>query len=70
MKYQQSFQEFHLNINENTESRIKYDKINCIRLKMNELRKKLSTEKEPKKKRKLQLRIQICELKISILQIK
>lgn len=70
MKHKLTFHEFNKSVNENIVARIKYDKINCIRLKMNELRKKLSIEKEPNKKRKLQLRIQICELKISILQIK
>ena len=45
------------------------DKINCIRLKMNDLKRKLAVEKDYNNKKRLQMEIKVCELKIMIAQI-
>jgi len=61
-------------INETTStlksSPVDYAKIYCLRSQMSSYRKKLGDEKDPDKKRKLQMQIKICELKIMIAQIK
>lgn len=46
------------------------DKINCLRQKMNGIRKKLNLEKDTNMRRRYQMEIQVCELKIMIEKIK
>ena len=46
------------------------EKIDGLRLKMSNLRKQLGEEYDPNKKKRLQMEIKICELKIMISQIK
>jgi hypothetical protein len=46
------------------------DKINCLRLKMNGIRKKMDLEKDDNKRRRYAMEIKVCELKIMIEKIK
>ncbi len=48
---------------------IDYEKINCIKLKKKNLEKKLSDEKDYNKRKRLQMEIKVCEIKIMIAQI-
>lgn len=70
MKYQLTFNEYYSSSNNILQEKIDYESINCIKLKMNKFRKQLSIEQDPKKRKKLQLKIKICELKIMIASIK
>ncbi len=45
------------------------DKIKCIKLQMNELKRKLDVEKDYNMRRRLQMEIQVCQLKIMIVPI-
>ena len=45
------------------------DKIKCIKLQMNELKRKLAVEKDYNMRRRLQMEIQVCQLKIMIVPI-
>ena len=45
------------------------DKIKCIKLQMAELKKKLAVEKDYNMRRRLQMEIQVCQLKIMIVPI-
>ncbi len=46
------------------------EKVNCLRQKINQLRNELSTEYNPNIRKKKQMEIKICELKIMIANIK
>ena len=46
------------------------EKVNCLRQKINQLRKELSGEYDPNVRKKKQLQIKVCELKIMIANIK
>jgi len=48
---------------------IDYDKINCIKLKMRGLQQRYNVEKDPNKRKRLQMEIKVCELKIEIAKI-
>ena len=45
------------------------DKIKCIKLQMAELKRKLAVEKDYNMRRRLQMEIKVCELKIMIVPI-
>ena len=51
---------------------MKYDfeTIDCLRQKISGIRKELSQEKNSNKRKELEIRIKICELKIMIANIK
>jgi len=46
------------------------EKINCLRLKISAIKKELCQEKDTGKRRELEIKIKICELKIMIAKIK
>jgi len=48
---------------------IDYDKINCIKLKIRGLQQRYNVEKDPNKRKRLQMEIKVCELKIEIAKI-
>lgn len=70
MKNQLSYQQFCYAIYEDSSDRMRQDKINLLRRKIGELRQKRNCEKDTTKKRKLYYSIKICELKISLLQVR
>lgn len=45
------------------------DEVNCQRQKISSLRKKLNTEKDPIKRKRYEMEIKVCELKIMIAKI-
>jgi len=49
---------------------IDYDEINCIRQKMKKLKQRLFQEKDMNKRKRLQMEIKVCELKVMIAEIK
>ncbi len=49
---------------------IDYAKINCLRQQMNSLKKRLTTEQDSNQKRRLQMQIKICDLKIMVAYVK
>ncbi len=69
MKYQLNFNEYHSNTYNILQEKIDYDNINCIKLQMNKFRKELYEEQDVNKRKKLQLKIKVCELKIMIAYI-
>ena len=46
------------------------DKIDDLKLKMDKIRKKLYAEKDPNLRRRYEMEIKVCQLKIMIAQIK
>jgi len=48
---------------------VEYEKINCIKLKMRGLQQRYNVEKDPNKRKRLQMEIKVCELKIEIAKI-
>jgi len=69
MKYQLTFNEYHSNTNNILLEKIDYDKINCIKQQMNKLHKRLIEEKDYNARKRLQMQIKVCELKIMIANI-
>lgn len=62
------FTNYHLfRLNENA---IGTDKQSSLKLKMDILKKKLGIEKDPALKRRYEMEIKVCELKLMIAQIK
>ena len=49
---------------------IDYEKINCLRQQMNSLKKRLTNEQDSNEKRRLQMQIKICDLKIMVAYIR
>ncbi len=49
---------------------IDFEKTNCLKLKLKKLHQKLSEERDLTKRRRFQMEIKVCELKIMIAQIK
>ena len=47
-----------------------FETTNCLRQKIAEIRKTLNVEKDNAKRKKLEIKIKICELKIMIANIK
>ena len=47
-----------------------FETVNCLRQKISAIRKEMNQEKDTGKRKELEIRIKICELKIMIANIK